>query len=271
MPEADGAGGDEARVDADGGLSASAAPPNGPAHPTPYGPASATSCGPASATPYGPAPAAPPHAAGDAPRDHVADPVADVDDREHPSPRPAVRLVPLLGIAGGLAVLLAVGVVAVLTGLAALVPEDPPVTTAAGTVADPVPVGEAWRTFADGAPELDVAVTDVDPDSDAAPAGIVAASDRVVAATVRIQSHGVLTRTIDLVELDFRTPSGDLVDTTTTDLWAPSTGLARVATLDPGEATTVTLMYAVPADEVAGGTLVLTRYSADDLAVLATR
>ncbi|WP_414171461.1 hypothetical protein [Clavibacter tessellarius] len=120
--------------------------------------------------------------------------------------------------------LLVAGVVAVLTGLAALVPEDPPVTTAAGTLADPVPVGEAWRTFADGAPELDVAVTDVDPDSDAAPAGIVAASDRVVAATVRIESHGVLTRTIDLVELDFRTPSGDLVDTTTTDLWAPGHG-----------------------------------------------
>jgi len=261
VPEADGAGGDD-RPDADGPVPA-----------TPYGPAPTTHGGiPAPTTPGGgPAPAVPRDAAGHDPRDHVADPAPDVDDREHPSPRPAVRLVPLLGIAGGLAVLLAVGVVAVLTGLAALVPEDPPVTTAAGTVADPVPVGEAWRTFADGAPELDVAVTDVDPDSDAAPAGIVAASDRVVAATVRIESHGVLTRTIDLVELDFRTPSGDLVDTTTTDLWAPSTGLARVATLDPGEATTVTLMYAVPADEVEGGTLVLTRYSADDLAVLATR
>lgn len=233
--------------------------------------------GPLAATPYGPAPGRGPDRpldlAPDDPRDHVdprdhADPAVAIDA---PPRRPAARLGLLLAVAGGLAVLLVAGVVAVLTGLAALVPEDPPVTTAAGTLADPVPVGEAWRTFADGAPELDVAVTDVDPDSDAAPAGIVAASDRVVAATVRIESHGVLTRTIDLVELEFRTPSGDLVDTTTTDLWAPDTGLARVGTLDPGEATTVTLMYEVPAGEVEGGTLVLTRYSADDVAVLATR
>ncbi|OUE20542.1 hypothetical protein BFL34_01360 [Clavibacter michiganensis] len=237
---------------------------------------------PLAETPYGPAPSAmpaPPQPGGVVPddprdhadpRDHVADLSAETDDQARPPRRPAARLGLLLAVAGGLAVLLVAGVVAVLTGLAALVPEDPPVTTAAGTLADPVPVGEAWRTFADGAPELDVAVTDVDLDSDAAPAGIVAASDRVVAATVRIESHGVLTRTIDLVELEFRTPAGDLVDTTTTDLWAPDTGLARVGTLDPGEATTVTLMYEVPAGEIEGGTLVLTRYSADDEAVLAT-
>jgi hypothetical protein len=238
--------------------------------------------GPLAQTPYGPAPSAipaPPQPGGLAPddprdhadpHDHVAHPSAGIDDQARTARRPAARLGLLLAVASGLAVLLATGVVAVLTGLAALVPEDPPVTTAAGTLADPVPVGEAWRTFADGAPELDVALTDVDLDSDAAPPGIVGASDRVVAATVRIESHGVLTRTIDLVELAFRTPSGDLVDTTTTDLWAPDTGLARVATLDPGEATTVTLMYEVPAGEVEGGTLVLTRYSADDEAVLAT-
>lgn len=265
MPVADGPGGD-ARSEADGALTPTPASPDGPAPATPYGPASA-----APASPDGPAPAAPRDAAGDAPRDHAADPAAGVDDRDHPPPRPAARLGLLLAVAGGLAVLLVAGVVAVLTGLAALVPEDPPVTSAAGTVADPVPVGEAWRTFANGAPELDVAVTDVDLDSDAAPAGLVAASDRVVAATVRIEGHSVLTRTIDLVELEFRTPSGDLVDTTTTDLWAPTTGLARVATLDPGEAVTVTLMYAVPADEIEGGTLVLTRYGMEDLAVLATR
>jgi hypothetical protein len=258
VPVGEGEGGD-ARSDADGSLPAT---PPGPG--SPLGPALVPAPAP------DPSPARPGDIAGDDPRDHVIDPAAGIDDRDHPSARPAARVGVLLGVAGGLAVLLTAGVVAVLTGLAALVPEDPPVTAAAGTLADPVPVGEAWRTFTDGAPELDVAVTDVDLDSDAAPAGLVAASDRVVAATVRIESHGVLTRTIDPVELEFRTPAGDIVGTRTTEPWAPPSGLERVTTLDPGEATTVTLMYVVPADEVEGATLVLTRYWEDEQPLLAT-
>jgi hypothetical protein len=229
-------------------------------------------------TPYGPDRVPPSRASPDraVPPGPLTEDPDGIPTEPEPEPGPAprrplpARLGPVLLVAGVLAVLLTAGVVAVLTAFAALVPEDPPVTTAAGTLADPVPVGEAWRTFQDGAPELDVAVTDVDLDSDAAPAGIVAASDRVVAATVRIESHGVSTRTIDLVELDFRTASGDMRGTRTTDLWAPSSGLAGVGTLDPGESMTATVMFEVPADEVEGGTLVLTRYSADDTAVLAT-
>ncbi|OUE30492.1 hypothetical protein BFL35_09905 [Clavibacter michiganensis] len=257
MPVDDGEGGD-VRPDADGPLPAS-----------PYGPSSEPSSEPSAGTRDR---RPPPDAVDrDPPPDRVADPAAGIDDAGRPRHRLAERLGLVLALAVVLAVLLTTGVVAVLTGLASLVPEDPPLTTAAGTLADPVPVGEAWRTFVRGAPELDIAIVAVDLDSDAAPEGLVAASDRVVAATVRIESHGIRARTIDLVDRGFQTADGDLRGPETTDAWAPSPDLARVATLGPGESVTTTVMFAVPADEVETGTLLLTRYSADDVAVLATR
>ncbi|QIS38224.1 hypothetical protein [Clavibacter capsici] len=192
MPVDDGEGGD-VRPDADGPLPAS-----------PYGPSSEPSADTRDRR-------HPPDAVDrDPPPDRVADPAAGTDDAGRPRHRLAERLGLVLALAVVLAVLLTTGVVAVLTGLASLVPEDPPVTTAAGTLADPVPVGDAWRTFVRGAPELDIAIVAVDLDSDAAPEGLVAASDRVVAAIVRIESHGIRARTIDLVDLGFQTADGDL-------------------------------------------------------------
>jgi len=148
-------------------------------------------------------------AAGADPRDHPADPPAGIADGDHPHRRPAARLGVLLVVAGALAVLLTAGVVAALTGLAALVPDGPPVdprvTTSAGALADHVPAGDARRTSRDGAPGHGIAVAHVDPDGDAAPAELMAASDRGAAAAVRIEGHGVPTRAI-------RGPVGRLPD-----------------------------------------------------------
>ncbi|MBP2457174.1 hypothetical protein ABID70_002699 [Clavibacter michiganensis] len=228
-------------------------------------------------TPYGPA--APDAGAGAATRPvpptvsaEPTDPVPPTDPAPPATPgRLRRRLVLVAVVAAVLVGILAVGGTWILGSLAHLGDRRPPVTSAAGTLADPVPVGESWLTRPEIGPRWEVSVGQPDLDSDAAPAGALADGERLVAVAVTITGRSPGPEPVHGVDLAFRSPDGSVVDSSSTGDWAPRPRISRLPTLYPGSSTTVEVMLAVPAGSVEGGVLLLTTYTEDDPAAFAIR
>jgi hypothetical protein len=174
-------------------------------------------------------------------------------------------------VAAVLVAILAVGGTWVLGGLTHLGDRGPQVTSAAGTLADPVPVGESWLTRPGVGPRWEVSVGEPDLDSDAAPAGALADGERLVAVAVTITGRSAGPEPVHGLDLAFRSPDGTVIGSSSTDAWAPWPRMGRLPTLYPGSSTTVEVMLAVPAGSVEGGVLLLTTYTEDDPAAFAIR
>jgi hypothetical protein len=220
-------------------------------------------------TPYGPAVPA----AGAATRPvPPSGPVPPTDPTPPAQPRRLRRRLVLVGaVAAVLVAILAVGGTWILDGLTHLGDRGPQVTSAAGTLADPVPVGESWLTRPQVGPRWEVSVGEPDLDSDAAPAGALASGERLVAVAVTITGRSAGPEPVHGLDLAFRSPDGTVIGSSATDAWAPRPRISRLPTIYPGSSTTVQVMLAVPAGSVEGGVLLLTTYTEDDPAAFAIR
>ena len=214
-------------------------------------------------TPYGPAVPAAGAATGCVP---PTDPTPPAQPR-----RLRRRLVLVGAVAAVLVAILAVGGTWILDGLTHLGDRGPQVTSAAGTLADPVPVGESWLTRPQVGPRWEVSVGEPDLDSDAAPAGALASGERLVAVTVTITGRSAGPEPVHGLDLAFRSPDGTVIGSSATDAWAPRPRISRLPTIYPGSSTTVQVMLAVPAGSVEGGVLLLTTYTEDHPAAFAIR
>jgi len=244
---------------------------------TPYGPAAAAAAAAAAPAPVpgtpAPAPAPAPALATPAPAAPAPAPAPSAGAATRPVPprRLRRRLVLVAAVAAVLVVVLAVGGTWILGGLAHLGDRRPPVTSAAGTLADPVPVGESWLTRPQIGPRWEVSVGEPDLDSDAAPTGALADGERLVAVAVTITGRSAGPEPVRGLDLAFRSLDGSVVDSSSTDAWAPWPRIRRLPTLYPGSSTTVQVLLAVPAGSVEGGVLLLTTYTEDDPAAFSIR
>ncbi|MBF4630854.1 hypothetical protein ITJ42_06485 [Clavibacter michiganensis subsp. phaseoli] len=199
-------------------------------------------------------------------------PVPPTDPTPTAQPRRLLRRLVLVGaVAAVLVAILAVGGTWILDGLTHLGDRGPRVTSAAGTLADPVPVGESWLTRPQVGPRWEVSVGEPDLDSDAAPAGALADGERLVAVAVTITGRSAGPEPVHGLDLAFRSPDGSVIGSSSTDAWAPRPRISRLPTIYPGSSTTVQVMLAVPAGSVEGGVLLLTTYTEDDPAAFAIR
>jgi hypothetical protein len=181
------------------------------------------------------------------------------------------RVVVVAAVAAVLVGMLAVGGAWILDGLADLADRRPHVTSAAGTLADPVPVGESWLTRPGIGSRWEVSVGEPDLDSDAAPAGVLADDEQLVAVIVTITGRSVGPEPVRGLDLAFHSPDGAVVSSSSTDAWAPWPRIRRLPTLYPGSSTTVEVLLAVPAGSVEGGVLLLDSETEDDPAAFAIR